>query len=372
MTFKKSILFIHRWLGFISGLVVVIVSITGCIYCFQDEIQDALYSWRKVPIEHKAYVAPSVLKHTALALHPGSSATYMYYFGIDRPAGVLANIPKKGFAYVYINPYNGKIQHTQVLKENFFNIVEDIHLYLLLPPKVGQWVVGISVIIFVILMITGIILWWPKRKSDRKRSFTVKWGAKWKRINYDLHNVFGFYATSIALILALSGLAMVFDWVEKGIYTTANLGRSYPQENVIPKSDSLKNTVTSTQPVLDRVFLYAQKRTPNAAMFLLADNSGKQETININAYENSMRFGNSDSYSFDRYSAKLLKYLPNSKKSPGMKLNDLNYDIHVGQVFGLFTKIIAFLASLICATLPVTGFIIWLSKRKKTKLVRVV
>ena len=48
-------------------------------------------------------------------------------------------------------------------------------------------------------------------------------------------------------------------------------------------------------------------------------------------------------------------------------MNDMNYDLHVGQIGGLTTKIIAFLASLICASLPITGFIIWLGKRKKSK-----
>ena len=100
-------------------------------------------------------------------------------------------------------------------------------------------------------------------------------------------------------------------------------------------------------------------------MFLIADNTGKAETININAYPTSMHFGNSDQFYFDRYSGKLLKYLPDTKKSRGMKLNDLNYDIHVGQILGLTGKIIAFVASLISASLPVTGFIIWLGKRKK-------
>ena len=80
-----------------------------------------------------------------------------------------------------------------------------------------------------------------------------------------------------------------------------------------------------------------------------------------------MRFGNNDLFYFDRYSGKLLKYLPNAKKSMGLKLNDLNYDIHIGQALGLTGKIIAFLASLISASLPVTGFIIWLGKRKKSK-----
>jgi len=50
-----------------------------------------------------------------------------------------------------------------------------------------------------------------------------------------------------------------------------------------------------------------------------------------------------------------------------MKVNDMNYDIHVGQILGLSGKIIAFLASLICASLPITGFIVWLGKRKKPK-----
>ncbi|MGZ3873288.1 MAG: PepSY domain-containing protein, partial [Mucilaginibacter sp.] len=70
---------------------------------------------------------------------------------------------------------------------------------------------------------------------------------------------------------------------------------------------------------------------------------------------------------FDKYSGRLLKTLPHARKSPGMKLNDMNYDVHVGQILGLTGKIIAFMASLICASLPITGFIIWWGKRKKSK-----
>jgi uncharacterized iron-regulated membrane protein len=57
--------------------------------------------------------------------------------------------------------------------------------------------------------------------------------------------------------------------------------------------------------------------------------------------------------------------LPNSQKSPGLKLENMNYDIHVGQIAGLPGKILAFIASLISASLPVTGFMIWLGKRNK-------
>jgi uncharacterized iron-regulated membrane protein len=237
----------------------------------------------------------------------------------------------------------------------------------LLPPKIGQQVVGISTLVFVVLMITGIVLWWPKRKTDRKRSFTIKWSGRWRRVNYDLHNVLGFYVTAIALILAFTGLAITYNWVNKGIYTATNLGRTYPNELITPQSDTL-NKSAAKLPVIDIAFAQAQTLSPQAQMFLITDDAGKSSPIAVTAYAQSLHYGHSDVYEFDRYSEKLLKKLPYSAKSPGMKMNDLNYDIHVGQAMGLVGKILAFLGSLICASLPVTGFIVWLGKRKKKKL----
>jgi len=363
--FKKSILFIHRWLGFISGLVVVIVSLTGCIFCFQDEIQDAIHSYRKIEVSQQPYLEPTAIKSIALQQYPQATINYLYYFAKDRPAMAIVNQGKTGFTYVYINPYSGKILHTEDPQSNFFTVVEYIHLYLLLPPKIGQTAVGISVLIFLALMITGIILWWPKRKNDRKRSFTIKWNGRWRRVNYDLHNVLGFYATSIAVILAITGLSIAFEWVNNSIYNAGNLGKTYESEKTIPKSDTTVSSVG--RPTLDIAFATTQAQSPQAEMFLLYEPAEKTGTIDITAYDQTLHYYRSDLYSFDRYSGKLLKYLPQSRKSPGMKLNTMNYDIHVGQIWGLPGKILAFITSLICASLPVTGFIVWLGKRKKSK-----
>jgi uncharacterized iron-regulated membrane protein len=367
--FKKVLLFCHRWLGFISGLVVFIVSITGCIFCFQDEIQDAVYDYRTVQNTGKPYVQPSQLINEVKKAYPKASPDFIYYYGAERPAGVLANTGKDGYLYVFLNPYTGQITHTESPQTNFFIIVEYIHLYLLLPPAIGHWIVGVSVIIFMVIMITGLILWWPKRKTDRKRSFTIKWGGRWRRVNYDLHNVLGFYATSIAIILSITGLAIAFEPVSKGIYNTANIGRDikYEDEVTEPKSDSLKRAGVANKPVIDLAFAYARQQSPKAEMFLLHNDPAVSGAIGVGAYPKSMRYAGASGYEFDKYNGKLLKTYAYDKKSPGLKLNEMNYDIHVGQIGGLTTKIIAFLASLICASLPVTGFIIWLGKRKKSK-----
>ena len=365
---KKAILFLHRWLGFISGLVVVIVSVTGCLFVFQDDIQDALYAnYRKVEPQNKPYLLPSQLKKIALKQYPNGTTESVGYYGEDRPAVVPVTVPKVGTRYLMINPYTGKLLFDQDITKNFFIIVEYIHLYLLLPAPIGSVIVGTSVIIFVIIMITGIVLWWPKRKTDRKRSFTIKWNGRWRRVNYDLHNVLGFYACSIAIILAITGLAIAFEWMDEGIYKVANLGKTYAYEKVEPKSDSTKKALAIVNP-MDKSFLYAKAKSPQAHMFFLhTDDKVQGHPITVYAYYKSMHYYQSDVYDFDKYSAKLMRALPHQTKSAGLKMNAMNYDIHVGQILGFTGKIIAFLASLICASLPITGLIIWLGKRKKSK-----
>ena len=71
MGFKKQIRFLHKWLGLISGLIVFIISITGCIFCFHDEIKDITRKeWRLVEPQNKPFVLPSVLQEKAKEILP--------------------------------------------------------------------------------------------------------------------------------------------------------------------------------------------------------------------------------------------------------------------------------------------------------------
>src|SRR5690606_33090151 len=77
-----------------------------------------------------------------------------------------------------------------------------------------------STLIFVVMLISGLVLWWPKKKKAKQR-FTIKWNARWRRKNYDLHNVMGFYVMWIALVLALTGLIWGFQWFGVAVYWIA-------------------------------------------------------------------------------------------------------------------------------------------------------
>ena len=355
----------HRWLGFISGLAVFIVSITGCIFTFQDDIQDLIYPYRKVEARAQPFIIPSRLQALTLAKYPGSKITMVVFYGPTRAAQVRI-LENKTAKSVFFNPYSGGFLHTEVLKHNFFLIIKEIHIHLFLPAKLGKLVNGIFTLIFVIIMISGLVLWWPKRKSDRKRCFTIKWKGKWKRINYDLHNVLGFYITCFAIIFALSALSFSFQWVRKGFTTAANLGKVYPGEKGVFRSDStLKVNYSDSVLTIDRAFATARKYSPECSSFLIYTGSKPSAPISISAYPIPLHFSFSSNYAFDRYSGKLIGFMPYRSKSPGAKLTAMNYDIHTGQIAGVFGKVIAFLTCLISASLPITGLMLYLHKKRK-------
>lgn len=361
MNFKKIARLLHRWLGLTSGLVIFIVSLTGCIYVFQDEIKDASEPWRKVEIQNQPVILPSQLSVIAQKVHPDLQIGRIVYVSKDRAAIVFLT-GGGAFYTVHINPYSGKVLHDQNLRKDFFTIIQFIHIYLLLPAPIGKMVVGVSVFIFLFLLISGVCIWWPKRRTQFKRSLTIKLNGKWRRVNYDLHSVLGIYMCLIAFVLALTGLSISYDWLKKGLNQTVNLGNKYQFEEQVPtvKAGKLMNP----DQLINTAFAEAVKRSPHSDMFLISPIPKGTAVLNITVYEKALFYYKSDRYAFNANNGALIKELPHRDKSNGLKFNEMGYDLHTGQILGTTGKIIAFMSSFICMSLPVTGFLFWRGKRK--------
>lgn len=369
MPVKQLIGKLHRWLGLASGLVVFIVSITGAIFTFQDEIRDLTEPWRHVEQQATAMVLPSQLQAAALAPHPGQATpadTWVTYFGPERSATVYFTDKAGNPIQVYLNPYTGRVLHEQNLRTHFFSIVQEIHMTLLLPEPYAKWVVGGSVSVFVLLLLSGIVLWWPKRKHERKQRLTIKWGARWRRVNYDLHNVLGFYAASVALLLALTGLFMLFPWLLESARWVADGGKPAPPEIMTIQLDTLQTVPAANQPLPDVVYRTARRLSPAHEMILLGPTGTGKTPAYCWTYQKALHYYHRNEYAFHPVSGKLLASRFHATKSAGTKLSDMNYDLHTGQILGVGGKIVAFLASLVSASLPVTGFIVWWGRRHKT------
>lgn len=370
MKLYKKIRFLHKWLGIISGIVVFIVSITGCIYCFHDEIKDITRKeWRIVGIENKPFVSPSILYEKTLEIIPNSKPSLVAYHGENRSAVVFTQ-NTNGYFYVYFNPYSGKYLKTENPEKDFFIIVEKIHMYLLFPEKIGKQIVGISTIIFIFMIISGVIQWWPKKKTNLKKHISIKLSAKWRHLNYKWHNISGIYISILSVAIAITGLVFAYKWVGSGIYYTANLGGDYEKEQQLPAIDTTvfyANNKIATYKALQTII----KKEPKAEMFFVTFPSKKSEIIITGAYPHSLRFDNQSNYYFHPQTGKLLKEHKYANKTTGLQVVEMSYGIHTGQILSIPGKIIAFIVSLFAAILPVTGFLIWYGRNNKKALQKV-
>jgi len=367
---------IHLWLGLTSGLVVFIVAITGCIFVFQKEIADLYYrktffvapQQTTLPISKLRVVAQEALgpsqplNNITTYRDPAHAWEFMAYKMNDTALTYFGAV--EYFRSVFINPYTGEVTGTRNYETDFFSVVKYLHWSLLLNTPYGQPIVGWATLIFVVMLVTGLILWWPKKwnKANRKSRLRVKTDARIKRLIYDLHNVLGFYIFLPVLLIALTGMVWALAWFRAVVYVTASGNTKAPVTAVVAS----KPSVVSGNP-LDIAYQAAVAKYPRAERFNMTPAAGKEGTIYMLAYSDKETYYDYEALQFDQYNGKLLHSEKSSTKNGGERLIGMNYDIHVGAIGGMAGKIIAFLASLVAASLPVTGFCIWWGRGRKVK-----
>lgn len=380
MGFNKINNWLHLWLGLISGIIVFIVCITGCIWVFNEEITLLLEPETRIEKQDKPVLSPSEIKKIANQEFPDLKVSYVTY-----QQGVAASVGlgerRKGGATLKINPYNGEIISKKLKQDgetDFFRFILNGHRFLWLPYEIGRPIVNYATLVFVVLLITGLIWWYPKKwnKSARDKSFKIKWGASFKRVNLDLHNVLGFYSLLFLLVIALTGMVWGIKWYSEGLYWATSGGKQLPgRDRLVSDSTQLNKHYTPDQ-AIDLAFQKVISENPKANGFYYSfpDTSRAKSTIGIYIYPNKGQFYNSKRYNFDQHTLKPLEgdevYGVDFEDAEfGAKLRRMNYDLHVGSILGFPGKVLAFLVTLIGASLPITGFLIWWGRKfgKKKK-----
>ncbi len=375
---KKAIGAIHLWLGMISGLVVFIISITGCIYVFEKELKTWLYASREtiaVPGQATKKTVAELLEvaqraagkdHRIQTITVSAIPDQTYSFRPEQIRNAKAFTHFGEIVYnhrFYLNPYTGEVVKNENTAYEFFTVVLRLHRNLLINRSVGKMIIGISTIIFVVMLLSGIVLWWPKNKSAARQRVWFRWkdSTKLKRKNYDLHNILGFYSLFVLMVIALTGLVFSFTWFENSIQWIANRGAA----TLKPKTLFSDTTQVDSLMPIDKILFKVAALHPGAHAFTinLPDKAGDVVRVTIQSTEH-IRY-NRKQYQFDQYTGIQLQASGFDALNTGEKLSAMNYDIHVGSILGFPGKVLAFFASLIAATLPVTGFAVWWGRKKK-------
>lgn len=358
---RKNFLWLHRWLGIISGLVVFIVAITGCLYVFEKECRQIFQKkYYFVTPQEAPKKSLTELQQAVVTQFPKDKITLIRFKEADN-AAVLFNTKTRKL--ISVNPYTADVIGARNMENDFFNIVLRLHRTLMMGHT-GEQIIKWNVLIFFILCISGLIIWWPKQKRFFKQAVRIKFRTKnWKRLNWDLHSVLGFYALLVLFIISLTGMFWVFDWVQNTVkFATrqpmakkeGKIRSGAPQEKLFP---------------LDSAYRQAAAMYPGATDVFIGAPADSEAPIRVNLQYPYTLVRKQNALFFDQYSGKLIKENLYKNYTAYDKVARSNYQLHTGDMpgIGIGMKIIYFLASLIAASLPITGLLVWLGRKKKVK-----
>lgn len=383
---------IHLWGGLISGIVVFVVCLTGTIYVYNTELREAALSeYYNVEKVQEKLSLDSLLTLAKPAIK-GKITGVSVPFKEGRTAAVLYNKPseeesgggrgRRRSNQMMVNPYTGDVlgdpSNVKTKTAEFMGKMFGLHRWLLLNEiedpiiegienrKLGSWITGTATLLFLLGVLTGLIIWFPKKMRAWKNGFKIRWTANWKRVNHDLHNTLGLYTWLILFLMAITGPFWSFEWYREGWQKTWG---TYQNPNT-PKEEKLKPistiingkramTVEETILAVNNVLPYDGDITINFA----SDSIG---TVGI--IKNKVGFfapSASDRLTLDQYSGEVLEKDIFREKSIRNRIGSSIKALHIGDVYGPFTKLLYFIGCLVATSLPVTGLLIWINKMKK-------
>ncbi|MEM6805059.1 MAG: PepSY-associated TM helix domain-containing protein [Bacteroidota bacterium] len=369
----KILLPTHKILGLATGLIVFLVAITGACWVFKEEIEALYLPEYTFTIEEKASISASQAKALAQEIFPNKSIHGTLFKNAGNAVEVIFYEAEPEFyRSVFLHPYSGQVLESRDHFSGFFAFMLKGHMYLWLPQEIGGPVVKYSIVLFLLIITSGLILWFPQKLKEVKKKLRFDWKetTRWRRKNYDLHTIVGAYIYALAFVFAFTGSVIGLPW----FYYLAHkgLGGESAPMFIIPANESeLTLGESQSYVILDQLIPKLQAEEPDAESFELHYPHDDTSSIYVEVSMQEGVYYNSDYRFFDQYTLAEIETPSIYGKYQDADFADtyirMNYDIHIGAIGGLVGKIIAFIASLFVASLPLSGFLIWYGRRKKAK-----
>lgn len=390
---------IHLWLSVPFGIIVTLICFSGAMLIFEPEITRSVKSDVYYVSDVKESPLPmGELMETVKATLPDSVSINGVTVFDDASRTYQVNLSKPRRASLFIDQYSGEITG-KYERLGFFSTMFKLHRWLLDSAnphgdgvKVGKLLVGISTLIFVIALISGVVIWWPRAHNNFKKSLSIPFSKGWKGFWKGLHVAGGMYALIFVLAMALTGLTWSFDWYRTAFYAVC--GVEHTPRNFTQAAKSKGNNDSEKRDRGGRrggryhggegrhegesrheggghrhsefgrwqeVYDALKAQNPDAPQITI---SSEKATVTLGNTGNGRA---SDSYEFNRRSGELSLATKYADANEADKLRGWIYSIHTGSLGGLFTRILWLLGALLGASLPLTGYYIWIKHLLKKK-----
>lgn len=390
---------IHLWLSVPFGIIITLICFSGAMLIFEPEITRAIRSdvYYVAQVKDSALPIDELMETVKATLPDSVSITGVTAFS-DNERTYQVNLSKPRRASLFIDQYSGQITG-RYERPGFFSTMFGLHRWLLDSAnphgdgvKIGKTLVGISTLVFVIALITGVIIWWPRARKNLRHSLSIPFSNGWKGLWKGLHVAGGMYALVFVLAMALTGLTWSFDWYRSAFYAVCGVEhtpRNFSQQNARSGSDkesdrggregrrgggrhghggdrhdgngSREGRRHSEFGRWQQVYDGIKAQNPDAPQITIGPESA---TVTLGNYGNGRA---SDRYEFNRRSGEITLSAKYADSVEADRLRGWIYSFHTGSIGGIFTRILWLLGALFGASLPLTGYYIWIRHIMKKK-----
>ena len=359
MTLRRILLKIHLIVGLVAAIELILLGGTGALLVFEPELEHLQNPalWHVQPEGKALDIAELVAR---VQKNNGGSKITGLRFSDDpgiAAGATLQGAGGKSFS-VTVNPYTGAVLGSLAGTNTWLPKVHQFHTNLLLGAN-GKVITGTAAILLVVLSLTGLILWWPRRiwRMDGFKSG--------RKVNFDLHNALGFWSSVFMLMFGLTGI--VIHWDEEATQLVGRLTGT-PPRLAIPAMPPVNPDAHPAS--IAAVYEAATKAVPGAAVNSMQGLNSTKAPVRV-----TMRFpedrtpaGRTNVY-IHPVTGEVLMAQDSRTAPPGYRWVKLwNRQFHTGDEFGMFSRILTSLASLSLPLLAITGPLIWWGRIRRRRV----
>jgi uncharacterized iron-regulated membrane protein len=350
---RRLVFNLHLYAALIAGAFILVLGLTGSIMAFEQEIDHVLH-WRLT------YVKP---QGRVLSLGEIRAAIEKAFPGEPVGAYELSTAPNISYqallnrGVVSIDPYTGKVlgvrRHADLVDQTL-NYIHQIHLRLAIrrPSDPGKKIMSCAGVVMLFLLLSGVYLWWPYQR------ITIQWDGWSTRTWLDIHNAVGIFSFVFLLVLATTGVVIGFEEQTTPLFykLTGSKPSNEPDIQIVAPPGAKAITP-------DQVLEIARAALPGAAPFEINVPQTKEPYYVRLRFPEDRTPGGRSRLTVDPYTGKVL-FAESSRTAPaGRRMVNANRAIHTGDIFGIPSKTILSLASLMAVAQLVSGVAMWWKRR---------
>lgn len=366
----------HFYAGIITTPTLIIVSLTGALYVYQDNFRHYTkpFLFQKPdankPILNFTDLTKAAEKHIA-KLSKDNQLTVID-ISKNRKIVRLRYLTKdKKTKFMTLDHNTGEVLKNQGEEKDIFDIAIALHSSLYLG-KFGRFLVEISTSWAMILILTGILLWWPVKTTDSEGNtsrrvrgvYTIRFKGN-KYVTYrDLHTVPGFYFSILMALVALTGLVFTLLFGTAFRVGTLMLDPALKPFMNPPKSRVVMTNEAQRQKVYSIINTHIEQNFDKDYFTRVTFPQKPDASISVLAFKRNL--GSDTKFRiFDQYSGEILDKIDIENVRMFSKILVYALPIHIGTILGEPTKALALITCLMITWMCISGIIMWFKRKKE-------